>query len=813
MYAVRLLDCTVCTPEESSKTAPAGWTHAFLHRSTGWRLTGGRDSQGRPGRADTRADVVGMVRQGQVRQVRTPVYLRLGKWRSTVQAYLPYRPRRRDGSVAAAGQCAEAACAAADEEAEWIAVPLSAQAEFALAAQIKAAFGLAVTDGSTVVGVRQEHYAPLTPLCMLPRLPAQCLEQELEVVLAPAAQRLEMQPLPALELDASAIIGCAARLRACGTALGDDKAFAELLCSGLSLRGILRMVLLPAQVAKISRATVAFDKFCCESTRADRRQHMLSLCGEGSGKWIGYTRQPRREFFQVRKTGELLGRSKIYDNLARETWLGGALGGCSEVNALRKLKADLQDAGACQSTITHVDERLLSLVAEQVAELAVSELRVWLQCGSVEDIATKEASSDQVDKVSRLLAARLSAGVRSCGNLSDSDLEFLRIALASPVAGSSPSATGSTASGTTTSYNAADRCRALLFGAAMDVVRSHYCNLSSTAGDSETATDGVQVDVVGWIERFRDAVACASSTNFVDAVKHGVECDSAASESSTPTTTRQLYPDNCRCDTSGSSRVYASVEFEEAASDMFDMLHELSVALLHVLAAGMGLEANAASGLCDTATPGPTEFSSSVLRLYRYFGGSRPEAACGVHADIGLLTLSPRADIPGLTVLDGAEYAWVDAEDGVDANVCSVFPGECLGPWSSGRFQAPLHYVNEEAQATAEAEADQTVRDGELEHNVQDGCAGEGAVGESTECSASTIRHSWPFFFRSPGHAIVSPPSTLAPQEIGADDDADARPSSTSGKAIGTAAFVESEVFGRRAWRRPKGIDGQRPEY
>eukprot|EP01043_Picozoa_sp_COSAG02_P122521 COSAG02_NODE_59436_length_274_cov_0.771429_1_plen_82_part_10 len=82
---------------------------------------------------------------------------------------------------------------------------------------------------------------------------------------------------------------------------------------------------------------------------------MLSLCGEGSGKWIGYTRQPRREFFQVRKTGELLGRSKIYDKLARETWLGGTLQECSEVDALRKMKADLLDAGACKSTIAHVD--------------------------------------------------------------------------------------------------------------------------------------------------------------------------------------------------------------------------------------------------------------------------------------------------------------------------------------------------------------------------------------------------------------------------------------------------------------------------
>eukprot|EP01043_Picozoa_sp_COSAG02_P099025 COSAG02_NODE_35150_length_473_cov_0.652406_1_plen_110_part_10 len=78
----------------------------------------------------------GMVRQGGVRQVRTPVFLRLGEWRSTVQVYLPYQPRR-DAPVPASNQCADAACAAADGDAEWIAVPLSAQAEFSFAAQIK----------------------------------------------------------------------------------------------------------------------------------------------------------------------------------------------------------------------------------------------------------------------------------------------------------------------------------------------------------------------------------------------------------------------------------------------------------------------------------------------------------------------------------------------------------------------------------------------------------------------------------------------------------------------------------------------------
>lgn len=633
-----------------------------------------------------------MVRQGQERQVRTPLYLRLGEWRTTVQAYFPWMPCRDSSDTdtdadtgARARRQAAAPCQAPPpcDEGGWISVPLSAQAEFALAAQIKTAFGLPITAGSTVVGVRQAHYAPLTPLCMLPRLPAQCLNQELEVVLAPASQRLEMQPLPVLELDASVVLSCAARLRA-GSMDSGDTALAQLVCSGLSIRGILRMVLAPAQLAKISRATVAFDKFCCETGHADKRRHVLNLCGEGSGKWIGYTRQPRREFFQVRKTGQLLGLSKIYDHLARETWLAGTLQDCSEIDLLRKLKGQLLRSGGCKSTIARVDERLTSLVADQVAALAVSELRVWLQGNSAVDNVSA-ARSDQVDEVSKMLGTRLSTGVRRCGILKDSDLNHLRMALiSSAAAGSTPQGTGSTGSSTDRN-TASERCRAVLYGAATDVVRRHFSSLSTSAGDLQSATDRLEVDIVGWVQRFRDA--CESSADpdiAADIAEDDVERDPTASKSSTGTHApgnlkhAQLRPDKTQSSITGSSRVYGSDEFADAASDMFDMLHELSVALLHVLAAGLGLEASAVSVLCDTPTPGPTEFSSSVLRLYRYFGGSRPEAACGVHADIGLLTLSPRADIPGLTVLDGTEHAWVDAEDGVEAKVCTPSLSVCL---------------------------------------------------------------------------------------------------------------------------------------
>ena len=94
--------------------------------------------------------------------------------------------------------------------------------------------------------------------------------------------------------------------------------------------------------------------------------------------------------------------------------------------------------------------------------------------------------------------------------------------------------------------------------------------------------------------------------------------------------------------------LYGDHSFESAAHRMFDLLHGQSVALMTVIGAGLGMPAAVTQALCDTRTPGPLEYTPSVLRLYRYIGGREPDVACGVHADIGLLTLSPRADLPGL---------------------------------------------------------------------------------------------------------------------------------------------------------------------
>jgi hypothetical protein len=115
--------------------------------------------------------------------------------------------------------------------------------------------------------------------------------------------------------------------------------------------------------------------------------------------------------------------------------------------------------------------------------------------------------------------------------------------------------------------------------------------------------------------------------------------------------------------------------------------------------------------------------------------------ACGLHADIGLLTLSPRADLPGLTVLDSSEWGeplhpvrgsmlteihlchacschaiskWRMETPGqggcTPSAACTVFAGECLGLWTDGKITAPLHFVDESSQVAAAQAAEGAVR-------------------------------------------------------------------------------------------------------
>jgi isopenicillin N synthase-like dioxygenase len=106
---------------------------------------------------------------------------------------------------------------------------------------------------------------------------------------------------------------------------------------------------------------------------------------------------------------------------------------------------------------------------------------------------------------------------------------------------------------------------------------------------------------------------------------------------------------------------------------------------------------------------------TNVFRVYQYLReiGSREAqlpgflgAATTVHSDMGLLTVSPHSNLPGLTVLKHSDATrWVNVEmkpgsrcvDGSDLekNYVFVFAGETMAQLTKGYLLAPLHFVDE----------------------------------------------------------------------------------------------------------------------
>ncbi|XP_024359195.1 uncharacterized protein [Physcomitrium patens] len=119
---------------------------------------------------------------------------------------------------------------------------------------------------------------------------------------------------------------------------------------------------------------------------------------------------------------------------------------------------------------------------------------------------------------------------------------------------------------------------------------------------------------------------------------------------------------------------------------------------------------------------------TNVFRIYQYLREAQPNgvdskdrsegpqvedaqppgllgAATTVHSDMGLLTVSPQSNLPGLTVLKHSDASrWVNVEmkhgstcaDGSDLkNYVFVFIGETLAQLTKGSLLAPLHFVDE----------------------------------------------------------------------------------------------------------------------
>ncbi|KAH7488441.1 hypothetical protein PRIC1_007442 [Phytophthora ramorum] len=94
------------------------------------------------------------------------------------------------------------------------------------------------------------------------------------------------------------------------------------------------------------------------------------------------------------------------------------------------------------------------------------------------------------------------------------------------------------------------------------------------------------------------------------------------------------------------------------------------------------------------------QYGASVLRIYSYRnkGMGRAEVdpndhSCGVHADLGLVTVSPLATVTGLQMWNLERMLWADVEKSATSLHFSVFAGETLALLTHGVISAPLHRV------------------------------------------------------------------------------------------------------------------------
>lgn len=142
-------------------------------------------------------------------------------------------------------------------------------------------------------------------------------------------------------------------------------------------------------------------------------------------------------------------------------------------------------------------------------------------------------------------------------------------------------------------------------------------------------------------------------------------------------------------------------DFAALCLDLFQFLDTTAFELLQLIAQVLGLTSalpdwmdshyftNDAS---SSSSSSDSRYGASVLRVYNYNPKDQIETTCGVHADLGLLTIAPCATEPGLVMYQGE---WIKIEEETKPNELIVFPGETLGLITNGLIRASLHCVSQ----------------------------------------------------------------------------------------------------------------------
>mmetsp|Transcript_17818 Transcript_17818/g.41975 ORF Transcript_17818/g.41975 Transcript_17818/m.41975 type:complete len:212 (-) Transcript_17818:166-801(-) len=152
-------------------------------------------------------------------------------------------------------------------------------------------------------------------------------------------------------------------------------------------------------------------------------------------------------------------------------------------------------------------------------------------------------------------------------------------------------------------------------------------------------------------------------------------------------------------------RDFDCLKFEDTQTRLYRLMEKISRACFFRVGAALGIPQAELEDLLDA--PGNNlrcpegEVGANVMRSYRILrsASERPpglsKAATGLHADFGLITVAPRANLPGLVVLDPSSTHWVAVEEGAPASEVSIMVGETLSQLVQGRVRSGLHFVDE----------------------------------------------------------------------------------------------------------------------
>lgn len=132
-----------------------------------------------------------------------------------------------------------------------------------------------------------------------------------------------------------------------------------------------------------------------------------------------------------------------------------------------------------------------------------------------------------------------------------------------------------------------------------------------------------------------------------------------------------------------------------------ESIHALAKEILQYVAKELGLESKTLLHLIEEKPLPNTGKSHSLLRLLHYYDAEPKEeqCGCGIHEDLGLLTLLPRANVPALEVFDFRKGEWIDIESQMGPTDVLVMVGESLSKISNGYYVPCPHRVRQPTEA------------------------------------------------------------------------------------------------------------------